>query len=131
MTKTNPSDWLFFTDSDLTTAKSSFEDKLYHIVCFHAQQAAEKAMKAYLTSKDQIIPKDHSLRGKLYAAIHDSLPEIDQYLEILNFLDRFYLPTRYPDALPGSLPDGLPTKKDAQAALVDTEKFVAFIRSQL
>lgn len=27
------------------------------------------------------------------------------------------MPTRYPDALPGSLPEGLPSKKDAIEAL--------------
>lgn len=30
--------------------------------------------------------------------------------------NRFYIPTRYPDALPGSLEDGLPEKEDAQEA---------------
>ena len=32
-------------------------------------------------------------------------------------LDRFYIPTRYPDALPGSLPEGLPGLDDATQAL--------------
>jgi len=32
-------------------------------------------------------------------------------------LDRFYVPTRYPDALPGTLPEGLPTQKDAEQAI--------------
>jgi HEPN domain-containing protein len=32
-------------------------------------------------------------------------------------LDRFYIPTRYPDALPGTLPEGFPGRRDAQEAL--------------
>jgi len=32
-------------------------------------------------------------------------------------LDRFYIPTRYPDALPGMLAEGLPGQQDAQEAL--------------
>jgi HEPN domain-containing protein len=32
-------------------------------------------------------------------------------------LDRFYIPTRYPDALPGSLEEGMPRKDEAQEAL--------------
>lgn len=36
--------------------------------------------------------------------------------EIL-LLDRFYIPTRYPDALPGSLEEGMPSKGEAQEAL--------------
>jgi len=36
----------------------------------------------------------------------------------LQFLDRFYIPTRYPDALPGSLAEGMPNEADALEALV-------------
>lgn len=32
-------------------------------------------------------------------------------------MDQFYIPTRYPDALAGSLPEGLPDKGDARKAL--------------
>jgi HEPN domain-containing protein len=32
-------------------------------------------------------------------------------------LDRFYIPTRYPDALPGALPEGLPGTADAEEAV--------------
>ena len=39
----------------------------------------------------------------------------DMAEEIL-LLDRFYIPTRYPDALPGSLEEGLPTQQEAQGA---------------
>jgi len=35
----------------------------------------------------------------------------------IQLLDRFYIPTRYPDALPGSLPEGLPNRDDAAEAL--------------
>ena len=37
--------------------------------------------------------------------------------EALGLLDRFYIPTRYPDALPGMLPDGFPGQRDARGAL--------------
>lgn len=32
-------------------------------------------------------------------------------------LDRFYIATRYPDALPGSLEEGMPSKDEAQESL--------------
>ena len=35
----------------------------------------------------------------------------------LLLMDQFYIPTRYPDALPGSLADGLPDKNDALETL--------------
>jgi HEPN domain-containing protein len=31
-------------------------------------------------------------------------------------LDDFYIPARYPDALPGALPEGLPGQEDAAQA---------------
>jgi hypothetical protein len=35
---------------------------------------------------------------------------------------RFYIPTRYPDALPGTLSDSLPGLRDAQEALVTAQQ---------
>jgi HEPN domain-containing protein len=37
--------------------------------------------------------------------------------DALRLLDRFYIPTRYPDALPGMLPGGMPDQSDAEEAL--------------
>lgn len=37
--------------------------------------------------------------------------------DALRLLDRFYIPTRYPDALPGVLPGGMPGRRDAEEAL--------------
>ena len=34
--------------------------------------------------------------------------------DALLLLDRFYIPTRYPDALPGMLPEGMPGRRDAE-----------------
>ncbi len=35
----------------------------------------------------------------------------------LRLLDRFYIPTRYPDAVPEPLPGGVPRQTDAEEAL--------------
>jgi len=40
----------------------------------------------------------------------------------VQLLDRFYIPTRYPDALPGVLPEGLPDAQDAREALDVTRR---------
>ena len=40
----------------------------------------------------------------------------------IQLLDRFYIPTRYPDALPGALPDDLPTRQDAEQALATAQQ---------
>ena len=45
-----PEEWLSHARSDLILAKLGVEhqDVLYHQICFHAQQAVEKALKAVL-----------------------------------------------------------------------------------
>src|SRR5258708_4170146 len=46
-------------------------------------------------------------------------------------LDRYYIPTRYPEAAPGALPEGLPNRHDAQSALSDMRKINKHVRKQL
>ena len=46
-------------------------------------------------------------------------------------LDDYYIPTRYPDALPGRLPEGLPKKEDAEEALAALEEVGDFINADL
>ncbi|MBI5356440.1 HEPN domain-containing protein [Candidatus Collierbacteria bacterium] len=47
------------------------------------------------------------------------------------FLNQFYIPTRYPDALPGSLPEGLPSIEVAEKAIVHATEIVEFIKPLL
>ncbi len=55
------------------------------------------------------------------------LPDLDeQLLQDLLLLDRFYIPSRYPDALPGSLEDGMPSESDAKESLETAENLSKF-----
>ena len=45
----------------------------------------------------------------------------------VQLLDRFYIPTRYPDALPGMLPEGLPERGDAEHALDSARQTLAIV----
>jgi HEPN domain-containing protein len=68
-------------------------------ICFHAQQAIEKFLKAYLINKDVNIPRTHNLDYLLQKCI-----EIDERFAILNvdnitdyavdirYTDDFYIP---------------------------------------
>ncbi len=130
MTKTRPNDWFFFAESDLKLAKEAVEEAIYHLACFHAQQAVEKLLKAVLAAHHQPIPKIHSVR-ELYTRVIPFLPPLAQYSERLIVLDQYYIPTRYPDALPGSLPEGLPTEVHAHEAVKDAEDLSIFIHESL
>lgn len=107
--------WLAFANEDLRMAELAMADKLYNQVCFHSQQCVEKAVKALLVHQGKIPPRTHSLIDLLRLLDPNPLAAIALELQLL---DRFYIPTRYPDALPGSLPEGLPDERDADHALV-------------
>lgn len=54
--------WLAKAESDLTAARRLLDvGGPYDAVCFHAQQAAEKALKAVLAYADAPIPHTHNL----------------------------------------------------------------------
>jgi len=120
--------WLLFAHQDLRMAEMAMEEGLYNQVCFHAQQCAEKAIKGLLAHQQKIPPRTHRLADLLGLLEPD--PFAEDRIEIL-LLDRFYLPTRYPDALPGSLPEGLPDAQDAQEALIIARKVLTQVKQLL
>ncbi|HHJ06811.1 MAG TPA: HEPN domain-containing protein [Anaerolineae bacterium] len=59
----SPADWLRYAYSDLKLAQMPAPaGVLLENLCFHAQQAAEKAIKAVLVAYGISIPKTHNLR---------------------------------------------------------------------
>ncbi len=105
--------WLQFAGEDLQMAELSIQETIYNQVCFHSQQCAEKAIKGLLTFQGRMPPRTHLL-GDLLTLLNPN--PFTASLDI-QLLDRFYIPTRYPDALPGILPEGLPNDEDAMEAL--------------
>lgn len=105
--------WLQFAREDLQVAELAFEASIYNQVCFHSQQCAEKAIKGMLLFRGKTPPRTHLL-GDLLTQLPTGV--FASTLDI-QLLDRFYIPTRYPDALPGSLPEGLPTADDANETI--------------
>jgi len=106
--------WLDFAYEDLRMAELALKEKIYNQVCFHAEQCVEKVLKSFIINSGRIHPPSHKLAdltNYLGESIFDDLKK-----DIIS-LDRFYIPTRYPDALPGSLPEGLPGESEAEEAL--------------
>ena len=106
--------WLSFAEEDLRVAELAMQASIYNQACFHAQQCVEKCLKALFVVRDEVAPKTHAI-SKLLALLKEH-PFTDLESSLI-LLDRFYIPTRYPDALPGTLPEGLPAEKDAREAL--------------
>ncbi|GBC95912.1 hypothetical protein HRbin16_01712 [bacterium HR16] len=106
--------WFRFAEEDLRVAALVFEEQIYTQTCFHAQQAVEKILKGLLVYQERLPPKTHAL---LYLWEQLSPNPLSDFKEEISLLNLFYAPTRYPDALPGSLPDGYPSKDIAEKAL--------------
>ena len=57
-------EWLKYSQNDLISAKHLYEDlfpKQIEVSCYHSQQCAEKALKAYILFKNIEPPKTHVL----------------------------------------------------------------------
>jgi HEPN domain-containing protein len=91
-------EWFRFATSDLLVARTLFEDiypKLLAISCFHSQQAAEKALKGYLVSKEVIPPKIHDLKILCKLCIEKD-PSFDSVLDISSKLTVYCAASSYP-----------------------------------
>jgi len=107
--------WLAFADEDLQVAEIVLKEGIYNQVCFHAQQSVEKALKGLLVQQQPALPRTHAIADLLRLISAEWLPDLRA--DLIEKMDDYYIPTRYPDALPGTLPQGLPGKLEAEEAL--------------
>ena len=130
MSKILSQSWLGKAAEDLTVARLVLTEGHYSHVCFLAQQCLEKALKAFLLERAGNYPRTHRLVD-LLGTCTEIEPTFADFLPDCIVIDQYYIPTRYPDAVPGGLPSGLPGKSEAEEAVGITEKIVDFIVLQL
>ncbi len=110
--------WLVTASDDLRAARTLLDAEFYAHACFIAEQAGEKAVKAlwYLIGEE---PWGHSLQ-KLVTEFpgRPGLPNLPDWVEKAAALDRFYIPTRYPNGLPDLTPGQSYFRPDAEGAIV-------------
>lgn len=96
-------DWLRHARSDLALARMrKTKTLLYEHLCFHAQQAAEKAFRAVLVHHGVRVPRSHDL-----AYLTSTLPEgvsISVNLVELPTLTKYAVRQRYPGESPPLTP---------------------------
>lgn len=125
-----PEEWLLSAELDLKAAKASLKEGVPNIACFLSQQAAEKVLKAAILTQNEKVPKVHALDELLNLA-QITNPKLKEFENEILFLDKFYVPTRYPDAFPGSLPEGLPSEETAQHAIELAQEVLDNVKSAL
>lgn len=88
-------DWLRHAKSDLDLAGiDKPQDVLWESLCFHAQQAAEKALKALLVHNGIEIPRTHNIR-----ILIEMIPReirIPDLVEAAAMLTDYSVTSRYP-----------------------------------
>jgi HEPN domain-containing protein/predicted nucleotidyltransferase len=109
--------WLTFAEQDLRMAELALDAGIFNQTCFHAQQCVEKCLKACLAAGGALLPRTHLIADLLQQLPATAQGAVAGLEHDLLTLDQFYIPTRYPDALPGSLPAGLPQQSHAAMAL--------------
>lgn len=122
--------WLRQAEYDLRLARHSADGGFHAAACFQGQQVTEKALKAYLHAKGHRFVHGHSVSDLASrCAEHDEA--FDAIRRGLAVLDRFYIPTRYPNGLPGGIPAEAFFYEDAQQALSLAERALLFVKERL
>jgi len=119
--------WLVQAEDDLRFAELASREGFFAQACFNSQQAAEKALKAFLYARgaEQVI--GHSV-ADLAAECARLEPEFAKLKERAAPLDQFYLSTRYPNSLPGGVPAEAFTARDAERALEMAREVIAVVK---
>ena len=122
--------WLSQARADLEDALYLFEGKRFNTACFTAQQAAEKALKAFLYFKGAVEVWGHSV-----ADLCANCAERDNsFSELINtgaLLDKYYIPTRYPNGLPGGIPKNAFDQVEAKRAIEITKRIIEQVSSRI
>ncbi|PWR75505.1 HEPN domain-containing protein [Methanospirillum stamsii] len=120
--------WLMQAEADRKGAQALFDAECFHLVCFLAQQITEKALKAYLYAQGEELVTGRSI-NKL---IHRCGEYDSDYLTLRPEaapLDGLYIPTRYPNAVPDSIPADVFTRPAAVSALEITDKVLDRVKT--
>lgn len=115
-----PTAWLGKADEDLDAAAHLLRAGHWSLAAFHAQQAAEKALKAVQIHRHGRFDRIHDLWRLA------SLLKVDpKVAEHCSELSGWYSASRYPDA------GGDATEEDAAEAIARSKEVVAWARTQL
>jgi len=91
----DPREWLRRARSNLSRAKSRIPEVYLEDLCFDAQQAAEKAIKALLIKKGITFPYVHDI-AHLLTLLEQTGVQIPDPVKRAEDLTRYAVVTRYP-----------------------------------
>jgi HEPN domain-containing protein len=122
--------WFRQSELNLDDPQFAMSGGSHHLAWFLAQQAGEKALKAiiYYFGADDVW--GHSV-AELCRDAANLDPSFSELAKDAAPLDKYYIPTRYPNGLPGGLPSEAFSKGDAEMAIAMAEKVLDFVRKRI
>jgi len=115
-------------EHDLSVARTTSAAGQYDWSCFAAQQAAEKALKA--------LYQHHHSEGwghvldRLVTGLLDKEPGLAGLRDAAKILDKYYIPTRYPNGLEEGAPADAYTPIEADMTFGYAENIIQFCASR-
>lgn len=123
-------DWISQAESDLEHARKSLKMQDYNWSCFASQQSAEKALRAlydFLGGEGW---------GHIIVKLLKELPPAKvsvkkELLEKAVYLDKLYIPTRYPNGFESGASCDYYTAKEAREAIEYAKAILSFVKTQI
>ncbi|MEW5692600.1 MAG: HEPN domain-containing protein [Candidatus Hydrogenedentota bacterium] len=126
--------WIEQAKYDFDTARDLYEKQRYNWCCYLCQQASEKAVKAVYINRGEYVEKVHSIfvlieGDKTYRI--NGIEELKNCSEQARRLDRYYIPTRYPNGVPYGVAYRYFGLKDAKNCMDDCETIILCVKKLL
>ncbi|BCU66867.1 DNA-binding protein [Sulfolobales archaeon HS-7] len=113
--------WFKSAKLTIDSAKHDLEGGFYNWACFKAQQSAELAVKAYFYGIGQ--PRTGHTVSNLLTLLN--APE--DLIDMAKYLDKLYIPTRYPDVWQSEAPQYYYTRREAEEAIKYAEEVIKYV----
>lgn len=122
--------WFEQAEADRKGAQLLFDGESYHLACFISQQVAEKALKAFIYAQGEEFVVGHSVESlSRWAAEYD--PDFEKLRQKVALLDGYYIPTRYPNGLPDSIPARVYNRHAAEETMLMADQVLYLVRQKL
>lgn len=123
--------WMEQAEHNLEVTKLHVQSGFWSDACFMAEQTAQVALKAYLYGQGERFIPIHSVY-ELVLECEKKDSAFGSAVEWGKVLDKYYIPSRYPDALaPPAVPYKSFTEAEAHQALSYADGIVSLVRARI
>lgn len=123
--------WLEQAEHNLKVAENNLNAQFYSDACFMAEQTAQVGLKAFIIYHKKRLIWEHSIQELARLCVqYDS--SFQKFIEYGRILDRYYIPTRYPDALARpAVPFKTYTEEDAKTAIKFAKEIIKKVKNKI